>query len=79
MLSAKVIEDKIITKLKDLPEDSKKEVLEYIDHMKTRRKEKTLKLLKKTAGGWKGLVDAEKLKRGIYSDRLIATRPRVKL
>ena len=79
MLSAKVIEDKIITKLKDLPEDSKKEVLEYIDHMKTRRKEKTLKLLKKTAGGWKGLVDAEKLKRDIYSDRLISTIPRVKL
>jgi len=28
-----------------------------------------------TAGGWKGLVDAENLKRNIYSDRLITTRP----
>jgi predicted DNA-binding antitoxin AbrB/MazE fold protein len=27
-----------------------------------------------TAGGWKGLVDAEALKRHIYADRLIATR-----
>lgn len=79
MLSTKVIEDKIITKLKDLPEDSKKEVLDYIDHLKTRRKEKTLRLLKKTAGGWKGLIDAEKLKRSVYSDRLISTRSKVKL
>jgi predicted DNA-binding antitoxin AbrB/MazE fold protein len=27
-----------------------------------------------TAGGWKGLIDGEKLKRNIYSDRLIKTR-----
>ena len=78
MLSARVIEDKIITKLKDLPEEGKKEVLEYIDHLKSKRKEKTLRLLKKTAGGWKGLIDAEKLKRAIYSDRLISTRSRAK-
>jgi hypothetical protein len=37
MLSAKAIEDKIISKLKDLPEDGKKEVLEYIDHLKTKK------------------------------------------
>lgn len=77
MLSTKAIEDKIITKLKALPEDGKREVLEYIDNLKTRRKEKTLKLLKKTSGGWKGLADAEKLKRSIYSDRLISTRSKV--
>lgn len=79
MLSTKAIEDKIITKLKALPENGKREVLEYIDNLKTRRKEKTLKLLKKTSGGWTGLIDAEKLKRGIYSDRLISTRSKVKL
>ena len=28
-----------------------------------------------TFGGWKGLIDAEALKRNIYEDRLIATRP----
>jgi len=32
-----------------------------------------------TAGGWKGLIDAEELKRNIYNDRLIFTRPEVKL
>lgn len=31
------------------------------------------------AGGWKDLIDAEELKRNIYADRLISTRPDVKL
>lgn len=35
--------------------------------------------LERSAGGWKGLIDAEELKRNIYADRLIATRPRVEL
>ena len=35
--------------------------------------------LKATAGGWKDLIDAEELKRNIYADRLINTRPGVKL
>ncbi|MDP3296951.1 MAG: DUF2281 domain-containing protein [Thermodesulfovibrionia bacterium] len=78
MLATKTIEKKIITKLKELPDDGKKEVLEYIDYLKNKKKEKTLRLLKKTAGKWKGLIDAEKLKRDIYSDRLISTRSRVK-
>ena len=30
-------------------------------------------------GGWKGLIDCEELKRNIYEDRLIRTRPEVKL
>ncbi len=79
MPSTKAIEDKIINKLRDLPEDGKKEVLEYIDHLKSRKSVKTIRLLKETAGAWKGLVDSEKLKRDIYSDRLISTRSRVKL
>jgi len=65
MPSAKAIEDKIITKLKDLPEDGKKEVLEYIDHLKGKKTENTIRLLKKTAGAWKGLINAEKLKQNI--------------
>jgi len=77
-MSIKALEDKIITELKNLPEEGKKEVLDYIDHLKTKKKEKTLRLLKKTAGKWKGLIDTEKLKRDIYSDRLISTRSRVK-
>jgi len=32
-----------------------------------------------TAGAWKGLVDAEALKRDIYASRLISTRPPVAL
>jgi hypothetical protein len=77
-MTTKALEDKIITELKNLPEEGKKEVLDYIDLLKTRKKEKTLKLLKKTAGKWKGLIDTEKLKHDIYSDRLISTRSRVK-
>lgn len=34
---------------------------------------------RRAAGGWKGLVDAEKLIRDIYRDRLITTRPRPRL
>mgnify|MGYP003390247153 FL=1 len=35
--------------------------------------------LKTTAGTWKDLIGAEELKRNIYADRLISTRPEVKL
>ncbi len=31
--------------------------------------------LERTAGGWAGLVDAEKLKHDIYENRLVVTRP----
>jgi hypothetical protein len=78
MLSTKTVDREIINKLKDLPDDGKREVLEYIDYLKNKKKEKTLKILKKTAGKWKGLIDAEKLKRDIHSDRLISTRSKVK-
>ena len=30
-------------------------------------------------GGWKNLIDCEKLKSDIYEDRLIRTRPEIKL
>jgi predicted DNA-binding antitoxin AbrB/MazE fold protein len=29
----------------------------------------------RSAGGWKGIIDAEEIKRNIYADRLISTRP----
>jgi predicted DNA-binding antitoxin AbrB/MazE fold protein len=41
--------------------------------------ERTLKALRATAGAWKGTHDAEELKRNIYADRLISTRPEPKL
>jgi predicted DNA-binding antitoxin AbrB/MazE fold protein len=35
--------------------------------------------LRRSAGGWKGLIDADKLIENIYADRLISTRPVPKL
>ena len=35
--------------------------------------------LERSVGGWKGLIDAEELKRNIYADRVIATRPEPRL
>jgi len=40
---------------------------------------KTLEALRKSFGGWKGLIDAEELKKNIYEDRLTNTRPVPKL
>ncbi len=35
--------------------------------------------LKRTAGGWERLVDAEKFKREVYESRLLTTRPEPRL
>ena len=35
--------------------------------------------LRRSFGSWKGTIDAEKLIRDIYEDRLISTRPEPKL
>ncbi len=35
--------------------------------------------LGRTAGGWVGLIDAEKLKREVYESRLVTTRPEPRL
>jgi predicted DNA-binding antitoxin AbrB/MazE fold protein len=40
---------------------------------------KDARAFRRSAGSWKGLVDAEKLIRDIYRDRLIATRRRPRL
>ncbi len=34
-------------------------------------------IVRETTGLWKGLLDAEELKRNIYADRLVSTRPPV--
>jgi hypothetical protein len=36
-------------------------------------------VLMATAGGWKDTIDCEELKRRIYEDRLLSTRPEVRL
>jgi predicted DNA-binding antitoxin AbrB/MazE fold protein len=46
---------------------------------KDTRAESMRDALNATAGAWKGLIDAETLKRNIYEDRLIDTRPVPKL
>ena len=33
----------------------------------------------RSAGGWKGTIDAERLIRDIYNDRLVSTRPEPRL
>ena len=53
-----------------------------ISILETRRKpmkKSFSEALKKTAGGWKDLIECEELKKNIYNDRLIATRPEVRL
>lgn len=60
------------------------QILEKLAAM-LREREKKKKILKEedglalSAGAWKGLIDGEELKRNIYADRLISTRPPVKL
>ena len=74
MLSLKPIEDKIIKKLKTLPDEEKKDVLHYIDSLQNKTRARTIKSLKKTSGAWRGLVDSEKLKTDMYSNRMMSRR-----
>ena len=41
--------------------------------------QRTLKALRATAGAWRGTHDPEELKRSIYANRLISTRPEPRL
>ena len=60
----------------DLPEGE--EILVTISE-RARPRESLVEALRATAGAWKGLVDAEDLKRRIYEDRLLSTRPEPRL
>lgn len=35
--------------------------------------------LRRSAGGWKGLIDADALIENIYNDRMVSTRPVLRL
>jgi predicted DNA-binding antitoxin AbrB/MazE fold protein len=59
----------------DLKEGDEVRVL-IPDHAKAKR---VIEALRATAGAWKGTHDPEELKRNIYADRLISTRPEPKL
>lgn len=71
------IDDLILNELNELSIRRKQELLKYIKGLKAKKTEKTIEILSKTAGSWCKLIDAEKLKRNIYADRLISTRPKV--
>jgi len=58
----------------DLPEG--KEVFVRVIAVPARRSGEGLR---RSFGSWKGTIDAEKLIRDIYEDRLISTRPEPKL
>lgn len=42
-------------------------------------RESLLEAIRATAGAWEGLVDAQELKRRIYEDRLLSSRPEPRL
>jgi predicted DNA-binding antitoxin AbrB/MazE fold protein len=67
----------VIEPLEDLElKDGEEIVLTIVRQQET---EEALDAFRKSRGGWKGLVDCEKLKRDIYESRSIQTRPEVKL
>lgn len=55
------------------------EITITVSVQKKSKKRNFLEALKKTAGGWKDLIDAEELKRNIYNDRQVSTRPELKI
>ncbi len=77
MLSEKNLDNIIFREIDELSFENKEELLRYIEGIKTKETKKTIEILNKTAGSWKNIVDVEKLKKDIYADRLIFTRPKV--
>ena len=78
--------------VKDYKGEVQKWVIEPLEKMELREGEEfTLTIVRlpeinkendafsKSRGGWKELIDCEQLKRNIYADRLIHTRPEAKL
>ena len=70
----------IIKPLEEIEISEGEEITISIVKVPSRKKRKRFaEALKATAGGWKDLIDCDELKRNIYNDRLITTRPKVKL
>ena len=66
----------VIKPLEEVDVADGKEVFVTIVEVPTSSKEDASE---KSAGGWKGTIDAEKLIKDIYSDRLISTRKETNL
>ncbi len=67
----------VIKPLEKIDIDEGKEITITIREVRASPKKEDV--LETTAGGWKGLIDAEELKKNIYADRLISTRSEPKL
>ena len=68
------IDTMILKELQKVPYKDKQEILTQIKMIKRRTAGDVIDTLSKTSGSWKGLVDGDKLKDEIYSNRLISTR-----
>jgi len=76
-----------VINVRDLDEDDVKILERFAEYLRAVKKMKASKAekskpgngFKRSAGSWKGLVDGEELIRNIYADRLVSTRPEVKL
>lgn len=70
----------VIKPLEEIEINEGEEITISVIEAPSRTKRKSfVEALKATAGGWKNLIDCDELKRNIYNDRLITTRPEVKL
>lgn len=76
-----------VINVRDLDEDDAKMLEKLAERLRAAKRMKSAKAeeskaedgFKRSAGSWKGLVDGEELIRNIYADRLVSTRPEVKL
>jgi hypothetical protein len=74
MSTVRKIDNLILKELQEIPYKNKREILTHIKMIKRRTAGYVVDALNKTSGSWKGLVDGDKLKDEIYSNRLISTR-----
>ena len=82
----RIAEEVNVTKTpRELKRDNKPiALITPIDQTKPQRKKRgktraDYEAFKAAAGGWKGLVDTEQLKKDIYESRKLSTRPTIKL
>ncbi len=75
-----------VINVRDLEEEDVK-LLESLAELLRSKRRKAMETItepegysfERSAGSWNGLIDGEELIRNIYADRLISTRPEVKL
>ena len=61
----------VIEPLEKLEFEEGKEIILTISDIPVFKEKSLAEVLRTTFGGWKGLIDAEQLKKDIYSERLI--------